>query len=169
VAEVAAGLRSMHRQLNGGVVFPSQDAEKALKRGGVMQDLIAVHNARVSRTCAAPCPAFRSVVSRASCVLCDSVFVSRCRLDDFLATVGLFWTVWTVNGVTMCQCNHFLQYAACKHTVARGIVEKTVLVPHGFVTEKIGAMKKKGRPAKARPALVNQDRVAVRHGRRERT
>ncbi len=55
-----------------------------------------------------------------------------------------------------CNCPAFLKNYICKHVVGMGIRSKSCKPPAAAKTVPIGEKRKRGRPAKAKPALLVQ-------------
>ena len=65
--------------------------------------------------------------------------------------------VWVVaTNPRRCSCPYFLKYMNCKHSLGMQIREKEVLVPPEARSVPLGQKRKRGRPSKAKRALLTQ-------------
>ena len=99
--------------------------------------------------------------------------ITQKRLTTFKAVAGKWktfdqfkqshYSIWTISINEQdtndfdCTCPHFLKKHICKHTLGMQIRLKLVNAPPEAKTIPLGQKRKRGRPAKAKQALLVQD------------
>ena len=77
--------------------------------------------------------------------------------DDYKEAARAFWTVKVIGDAwedSVCSCPVFQKQLICKHSLGMAIRLKYIRAPDEAKTVPIGRKRKRGRPSKARPALI---------------
>ncbi len=77
--------------------------------------------------------------------------------DDYKEAARAFWTVKVIGDAwedSVCSCPVFQKQFICKHSLGMAIRLKYIRAPDEAKTVPIGRKRKRGRPSKARPALI---------------
>jgi hypothetical protein len=76
--------------------------------------------------------------------------------DNLKSFLHNYHILQRVEGNFSCWCRQFQKKYMCKHSLGMSIYHGIVEIPSDMLSTRIGVKRKRGRPAKAKPALVRQ-------------